>query len=118
VNAWYSWLDLVLDYDPSQGTPTVGLGDSPEHQFLVRSQLDLPHRVTLDGRIKWVGPLQSVPAYTRLDLVTTWNARPKLQLMLGVFNLLDEHHPEFSNNLVWSATEVERSILAKVSWQF
>jgi iron complex outermembrane receptor protein len=118
VNAWYGWLDLVLDYDPSQGTPTAGLGDSPEHQFLIRSQLDLPHRVTLDGRIKWVGPLQSVPAYTRLDLVTTWNVRPKLQLMLGVFNLLDEHHPEFSSNLVWSATEVERSILAKVSWQF
>jgi iron complex outermembrane receptor protein len=118
VQAWYSWLDLVLNFDPTQGTPTLGLGDSPEHQFLVRSQLDLPHQVTLDGRVKWVGSLQSVPAYTRVDLVTTWNLRPKVQLMLAVFNLLDDQHPEFASNLVWSATEVERSILAKVAWQF
>jgi outer membrane receptor protein involved in Fe transport len=59
-----------------------------------------------------------VPAYTRVDLVTTWNLRPKVQLMLAVFNLLDDQHPEFASNLVWSATEVERSILAKVAWQF
>jgi iron complex outermembrane receptor protein len=118
VNAWYSWLDLVLNFGPAEGTPTIGLGDSPKHQFLVRSQLDLPARVTLDGRVKYVGPLESVPAYTRVDIVTTWNVRPKFQLMLAVFNLLDDHHPEFVSDLVWSATEVQRSVLGKVSWQF
>jgi hypothetical protein len=38
--------------------------------------------------------------------------------MLAVFNLLDDHHPEFVSDLVWSATEVQRSVLGKVSWQF
>jgi iron complex outermembrane receptor protein len=118
VNAWYSWLDLILKFDPAQGMPTVGLGDSPKHQFFVRSQLDLPARVTLDGRVKWVSPLESVPAYTRVDIVTTWNVRPNVELMLAVFNLLDDHHPEFQSDLVWSATEVQRSVLAKVSWRF
>jgi iron complex outermembrane receptor protein len=118
VNAWYSWLDLVMKFDAAQGIPTIGLGDSPEHQFLVRSQVDLPARLTLDGRVKYVGPLESVPAYTRVDIVTTWKARPKLEVMFGVFNLLDEHHPEFVSDLVWVATEVQRSVLAKVSWRF
>ncbi len=118
VNAWYSWLDINLKYDPAQGIPTTGQGDSPEHQFLVRSQLDLPARVTLDGRVKWVGPLESVPAYTRVDFVTTWNLRSDVQLLFAVFNLLDDHHPEFQSDLVWSATEVQRSVLAKVSWGF
>jgi iron complex outermembrane receptor protein len=118
VNAWYSWLDLVLEFDPSKGQPTLGLGDSPEHQFLVRSQLDLPARVTLDGRVKYVGPLESVPAYTRVDIVTTWHLRPKVELMFGVFNLLDDRHPEFVSDLVWVATEVQRSVLVKVAWRF
>jgi iron complex outermembrane receptor protein len=118
VNAWYSWLDLVLKFDPTVGQPTIGLGDSPEHQFLVRSQLDLPAGVTLDGRVKYVGSLESVPAYTRVDIVTTWKVRPKLELMFAVFNLLDEQHPEFVSDLVWVATEVQRSVLAKVSWRF
>jgi iron complex outermembrane receptor protein len=118
VSGWYSWLDVVLKFDPAQGLPTTGIGDSPNHQFLVRSQLDLPARVTLDGRVKYVGSLESVPAYTRVDIVTTWNLRPKLELMLAVFNLLDDHHPEFASDLVWSATEVQRSVLGKVSWQF
>jgi iron complex outermembrane receptor protein len=118
VNAWYGFLDLVLKYDPTEGLPTTGLGDSPEHQFLVRSQLDLPAGVTLDGRVKYVGPLESVPGYTRVDIATTWKLRPKLELLLAVFNLLDDHHPEFASDLVWSATEVQRSVLAKVSWRF
>jgi iron complex outermembrane receptor protein len=118
VNAWYSWLDLVLEFDPTKGQPTLGLGDSPEHQFLVRSQLDLPAGVTLDGRVKYVGPLESVPAYTRVDLVTSWDLHPKVELMFGVFNLLDDRHPEFVSDLVWVATEVQRSVLVKVSWRF
>ena len=118
VTAWYSWLNLVLNLDTAQGVPTIGLGDSPKHQFLVRSELDLSAQVTLDGRVKFVGPLESVPAYTRVDIVTTWNVRPNLELMLAVFNLLDDHHPEFQSDLVWSATEVQRSVLGKVSWRF
>lgn len=117
LSAWYSWLDLTLNFDPER-LPTAGLGDSPNHQFLVHSQINLSPRVALDGRVKYVGPLESVPAYTRVDLVTTWNLRPNVELVLAVFNLLDDHHPEFKSDLVWSATEVQRSLFGKVSWRF
>jgi hypothetical protein len=49
---------------------------------------------------------------------TTWKLQPRLELLVAVFNLLDDHHPEFASDLVWSATEVQRSVLAKVFWRF
>src|SRR5207247_1685906 len=70
----YSWLHMRLAPDPSAER------DSPQQQFQLRSYLDLPGHVELNGAVFYVdqiGPQSganrvSVPSYVRLDLGVAW----------------------------------------------
>jgi len=116
----YTWLHLSLRPDRSTEA------NSPQQQFQIRSYLDLPHHLELNGAAYFVDQIQSatrdatlpVSSYVRFDLGVTW--RPTKSLELGIWgqNLLDNRHAEFYSVRTSLQTEVPRGVYGKVTWRF
>ncbi len=95
-------------------------GTSPDHQFQVRSLLDLPHRLEWDNTLGYVSKLAvgSVPAYTRLDSRIGWRLGEFVELSVVGQNLLTPRYAEFFDTDSLNHTLVQRSVFAKVTWRF
>jgi len=119
ISPGYSYFLMHLDGDPS-GVITQP-GASPNHQFQVRSRLDLPHHLEWDNTLGYVGKLAvgNVPAYARLDSRVGWRLGEFVELSVVGQNLLTARHPEFLDaNYPTDYTLVERSVFGKVTWRF
>ena len=127
LHASYSYLRIKMYLDsPSTDLINKGdaEGDSPRHQYSLRSGFDLGREVELDlwmrgaDRLPYVDGV-SIPAYLTLDLRLAWKPLPKLELALVGQNLLhrrnQEFIPEFINTF---PSEVQRSVYGKVTWKF
>jgi outer membrane receptor protein involved in Fe transport len=100
--------------------------DSPQHQVQLRSYLDLPQHLELNGALYFVDNIRPqsaatrvpVSSYIRLDLGLGW--RPTKSLEIGVWgqNLLNDRHPEFTSLQSTLRTEIPRSVVGRVSWRF
>lgn len=105
------------------GIPSValGVGESPRHQFQLRSNVDLPRRFSFNAGIYYVDrlPAADVPAYTRADARLSWRAGEGFEISLVGQNLLTPRHLEFSGleDLILP-TEVPRSVYLKTTWRF
>ncbi len=99
-------------------------GDPP-HQAALHSIVDLPHGVQFDTAVRWVDELRNnnggqpgtVPAYTELDLRLAGEIFPNVELALIGRNLLHDHHPEY-NPPGPAREELQRSLLAKITWRY
>lgn len=97
----------------------------PEHQFALRSSVDLPRGVELDADLRHVGEriinnagvAASVPAFWSMDVRLGWRPNDRLQFALMGRNLLDARHPEYSTPAP-TRVEIERSVYARVTWNF
>jgi iron complex outermembrane receptor protein len=99
----------------------------PQNQVALRSQLNLPGAVELDGTLYYVddSPFEAInlpglhpQSYYRLDARLGWSPTPGLQLDLIGQNLLDNRHLEFVDEFTNMPSEVPRSVFARVTWQF
>jgi len=121
LDAGYSFLRQVFHLNPGSQNPAALLtaGDSPRHQFQLRSQFNLPHRTEFDASVYNVGQLldQSVPAYTRLDLRLGWHPGQSVDFDLIGQNLLAPRNLEFLNNTGIVASYATRSVFARVTWR-
>jgi iron complex outermembrane receptor protein len=72
--------------------------DDPSHIFSMRSYLNLPGRMELDGFFRAVGKLRasSLPGYQELDLRIGWQATERLDLSVMGRELLHPRHAEFA----------------------
>ena len=119
LTASYSWLGTQL-------TPASVFPHSPQQQFQVRSYLDLPYHLELNGAVYVVGqntsPLsvgfQEIPSYVRADLGLIWRPCKWLEVGLWGQNLQQKEHIEFSAEQTHVLTEIPRSVLAKVTVRF
>ena len=119
LSGWYSW--LAADYNqPADSLVFNAQGGSPRHQAQIRSALDLPGEIRIDGRAHWVSALETyrVDDYLRLDLRLAWRASGRLELSVAAANLLESRHQEFGRNSFWNAGQVRRSVSGKLSWWF
>jgi iron complex outermembrane receptor protein len=119
---------LVASYSVllEQQNPQPAYNNDPQNQFQIRSYVNLPHHVELDGAVYYVDQISpllgnastTIPAYVRADLGVTW--RPVKALELGIFgqNLLDGNHPEFTSYKTTVLTEIPRSIMGRITWRF
>lgn len=119
----YSWLRSQLR--PDAANPSISSlslpGDNPQHQFQLRSSLSLLRNFEFDTSLFHVTPLtaQGIPDYTRLDARLGWHPAERLELSLGLQNLLDARHPEFPSTLgIQASAQVKRSFYGKVTWRF
>jgi iron complex outermembrane recepter protein len=92
-------------------------GSSPQHQFFLRSWLDLPADLEFDTTLRYVDalPNQSVRAYTALDVRLGWRPIKNLELAVIGQNLLDNRHLEFSSTF---RTEIQRGVYGKITWRY
>lgn len=118
--AGYTWLHMRLDHDEATER------DNPQHQFHLRSSLDLTHNTELNGVVYYVDKTAHVannatfttPAYVRLDLGATWRPLKNLELSIWGQNLLDPRHSEITSFHTAYVTEIPRGVLGKITWRF
>jgi iron complex outermembrane receptor protein len=118
ISPGYAYLHVIVEGNSS--TLHIQPGDSPNQQFQIRSQLDLPHGFEWDNTIGYVGPLVTgnVPAYARLDSRLGRRLGEFVDLSIVGQNLLTPTHAEFSDTYPVLYTLVERSVFGKVTWRF
>lgn len=89
--------DLHSADGPVDPSSIPNLGNDPRHQWMLRSQFDLPGNTELDLHLRRVSALPSpeVAGYTVVDARLGWQVTPALELSLVVRNLLDRWHAEF-----------------------
>lgn len=125
LRADYSLLRMAVH---STSTLTLGSfgadglkGSSPQQQASLRSWVDLPRGFECDLTGRWVDglPAMKIPSYLGLDLRLGWRPNKAVEFSLTGQNLLESAHPEFKPTFFLSqATEVQRSIHAKVTFRF
>jgi len=119
----YSWTDvhLRLDSDSSDNLSEADEGVTPEHQFSLRSGMELSDVVDLDLWLRYVDELPSghIDAYTTLDARLSWEFRQGLEFSLVARNLMDSQHAEYNQSILTSPiTEIEREFYGQVTWKF
>ncbi|HWY32482.1 MAG TPA: TonB-dependent receptor, partial [Candidatus Acidoferrum sp.] len=99
-------------------------GSSPEHQFSLRSSMDLPNGVTFDTALRYVDRLSYFPinSYFELDARLAWQINPHWQVAIVGQNLLQDQHAEFGptfvNTQAGQVTDIPRSVYVKVTCRF
>jgi iron complex outermembrane receptor protein len=130
LQATYSYLNIAAHLDSAD--PSIfnvtergnASGDSPHHQFSVRSGFDMGRQVTLDLWLRGVDrltfvDLTSIPGYITLDTRLAWKPLTNLEIALVGQNLLHEHNQEFFPELINTVpSQVERGVYGKVTWVF
>lgn len=100
-----------------------GNGDSPVHQFGLRSSWDLRKDMDLDLTMRYVDclPGLDVPSYITMDLRMAWRPREHLELAVVGQNLLQAHHYEFGRIIPiqgYEVTEVPCGVYGTVAWRY
>jgi len=116
----YSLLHMAIELDPSsRGSSLSQIGDSPKHQFQMRSWWNLRKNLDADTTLMYVSSLShfGIPSYTRLDTRLGWRLGEFVELSVVGQNLLRARHAEFFDSTV-HGTEIERSVFGKVTWRF
>lgn len=96
-------------------------GATPRNQLQAHSYLDLTRDLQFDASAYYVEAMgsQGIPSYVRVDLALTWTPKPGMDVTVGVQNLLDPHHPEFSGtNAYNSGAQIPRMVFAQLSYRF
>jgi iron complex outermembrane receptor protein len=121
VHGSYAYLHKDLSFDPGSRDRSGGADEGNDPGFFVslRSYLDLPHGLALDGLFRYVDdrPSPVVPSYASLDLRLGWAVRPGWELSLVGQNLLDDSHAEFGAPTV-RRSEFERGFYVRSTWRF
>jgi iron complex outermembrane receptor protein len=119
ISPGYSYFLMHLAGDSANINPQPGA--SPNHQFQVRSLLDLPHHLEWDNTVGYVSKLAAgdIPAYARLDSRLGWRVGESVEFSIVGQNLLTPRHAESSGGTYpTNYTLVERSVFGKVTWRF
>ena len=119
----YSYLQMDINKNANSLDPTPDNpdGESPKHQWYLRSSLDLPKHLEQDLTLRYVDRLPSlnIPSYYSLDANLGWRPVPKLELSVSAENLLNDKHvefiPEFINTLPMM---VVRTVRGSITWRF
>lgn len=123
LRAAYSLLYIDLELEPSSADELAVSQEreSPRQQWVLRS-LSEPHPdVQFDLTWRYVGalPVQSIAAYSTLDVHLGWALKPGLLLQLVTRDLFSSPRREF-NPLVASSlpTRIGTTTTASLRWQF
>ncbi|MGA7538679.1 MAG: TonB-dependent receptor [Steroidobacteraceae bacterium] len=122
----YDLLKEHLRIAPGQADINQGLNETadPQHQFFLRSSMDLPRNVQFDAALRWIDTLHNnngptpgtVPAYFELDSRIAWKVSPRIELSLDGRNLLHAEHVEYGFPSP-TRIEIARSVYANITWR-
>lgn len=120
LSAGASTLHKEFDLDPDS-RDTSGLqagGNDPSYQLMLRSQMQMNDRFTVDLRLRAVDDLPdpAVPAYVEAAANLSYRLTDSVSLSVTGRNLLDDHHPE--TGAPAERREPMRSLYAGLRWSF
>lgn len=118
----YSFVTLDLHLKPGSTDTRVETyeGTSPKNRFSILSNWNIADNIFFDNALYVVEslPTDAIPSYTRFDTKLAWKPVQSNEIGIVGQNLLDNRHPEFSESLFATATEVPRSVYGYVKWWF
>ncbi len=123
VSAWYSFMRLHYDADPSAVVRGDVMEDGyPINQAFLMSSWDLGRDVEFDLLARYVDslPAYNVPHYLSLDARLAWRPYRHTEISVVGQNLLDSHHPEYGTSVFSGEvpTEVERGVYGMFTCQY
>jgi iron complex outermembrane receptor protein len=94
-------------------------GFDPGYQVMLRSSMDLPHAIELDGDIRFIGDLTGAPVnhYTEATFRVGWHATDRIEISLAGSNMFAPRHAE----TVTPGSPIQypqRSIYLGLRWKF
>ena len=115
-------IEIHLDPDSKDQFSETEEGNSPHHQFSLKSFIDITKKLKLDLLLRYVDnlPNQNIPNYTTMDAQISYKIMKNFEFSIVGQNLFDDLHPEFSPEITVlspSGSEIERSIYAKLTWE-
>jgi iron complex outermembrane receptor protein len=120
IRAGYTELRVHIWPNPGSTDTSRGATESrsPDRQLSVRSSVDLPGHVRVDGGFRYSAEIanQQVPAYAELNIRLTWQPIAALDLSIVGQNLLHERHAEFGTPT--ARREIERGVYGMAQWRF
>ncbi len=122
INLNYTWQNTNLD-EKQRGSraSTSQEASFPEHQANLLANFKLNEKWQLGTVLRYVGKVEEsgIPAYVEGDLNLFWQPSKNLDMTVSVRNLFDAQHPEYPKAAFADVPlEVERSVVAKVTWKF
>lgn len=117
----YSYLQIQIHSSTGSVSQDVAEGQSPHHQFNLRSSMDLPHNVQLDTFFRYVDslPERNIDSYLEMDVRLGWKPVKNIEFSLSGRNLLDSSHAEFQAvGTAVPVIEVQRSLFGQISLNF
>lgn len=92
-------------------------GNDPSSHASLTSSMDLPHHLTFDASLRYVGALPDPALQEYYDLTARlgWRVSQALEISLTGFNLLDATHAEYPAD---NGEEIKRSVIAEARWRF
>lgn len=127
LQAVYSYLCSIMYLD-NGSTDEINRGDaaagSPRHQGSLRSGFDLGRQLELDLWLRAVDQVAyidgiRIPGYLTMDARIAWKPNKTVELSLVGQNLFQKRHPEYIPEFInTTASEVPRSVYAKLTWRF
>lgn len=116
ITLTYSYLDLKLDAETAAQKTAELL--YPRHQAGLALFYNMGNQWTLDTSATYVDQLATTDSYIRWTLNLSKQLGKNVRFNLTGENLGDSQHQEFGSTSDINAGEIERSIFAKLSWQF
>ncbi|HMH27444.1 MAG TPA: TonB-dependent receptor [Steroidobacteraceae bacterium] len=127
LHAGYTLLKEHLHVKPGQVDINDALNETadPQHQFSLRSSLNLPRHMEFDTAVRWVDTLHNnngavvgtVPSYFEMDSHLAWHASDRLEFALVGQNLLHNRHAEYGFPSP-ARPEIERTAYGKFTWHY
>jgi len=123
VSGSYSYLSMNITKDADsldQSSPNPA-GVSPQHQFYVRTSIDLLKNLEPDVTVRFVDDLSAlaIPSYYSLDAHIGWKPAGPMELSFGAKNLTNQQHLEFKPDFInTSPTMVKRTYYGTITVRF
>jgi iron complex outermembrane receptor protein len=123
ISGTYSYLkmDIHRNADSMDTNSADPGGASPQHQYYMRSSIDLAKTLENDFTVRYVHSLEglAIPSYYSVDAHFTYRPLTNLELSVGGQNLLNDRHLEFRPDFIntWP-TQVKRTFQATATWKF
>lgn len=125
---WWRW-DAnysLLKTEYNDRSVEKSLGRSPQQHLSIRSAISPRKDIELDIVFRYVGTNTAISAfgtamikdYVSMDIRLAWRPAKDIELSLVGQNLLAEKHLEYQQELLTTATEINRGMYGKLAWHF
>lgn len=126
LHGGYSFVQMQLHPSAKSNdvTEEADEGDTPHHQFIIRSNLQVFENWQLDTAVRYVDMVraatnkEAVDAYVTLDMRVAWQAHESVDLSVIGQNLLGKHREFRGSTVDTQATDVEPSVFFQADFHF